>query len=889
MKNCKNLFSVSVLFIFIFVNQVWGAKIVYPWRSTTAIVKAGENFEVWFDADVGQTVNSVELQSPYIKVDATITNLIEEEWVYDEWSGNTCNLKLTVSVDANTPADRYDLILKTSTGDEISLAAVKVIKEYKTSFYIFHISDAHRWQGGYDPINILRRVSTTVDIANIINPAVVVETGDNHYPNTNNESSTIERINDYMNGFTQNSEFIKGMNHFYAPVFTVPGNHDTPQKNYQLEPDLKTSATYYNKHYGLQAHNFTYGNARFIGVNNAWFSDESDGIPNFQHQTDAAIRWLEKVGKGDFRIGYCHVNSPIPQNAFYGPLEQAGAPLDLIMVGHCHNSLLHSIHGYPDVEITHSVYPLREEHRKAPFNLYKVNMIEKTYEPVGNIIGAHYGLETATDFGSANLKLTYSNANDGSNASNVATIVNQYDFPIDDARVRFVVPKGSTYYVLNGTVTQKFDGTSFRIIDIVVDLEEKSTTVVEVHQGVRPDNCPDDPNKMDPGNCGCGVPEGTCDIPVSDIMISYKNLSINLLANRQLSTTISPKDATNKEVVWTTSDPNVATVNSDGVVTAISEGTATITATTVDGGKTATSQVTVIPNSHNYQAEHAELEGAIIATNQPGFNGSGFADYSNPWFDYIKWSVYVPTENTYTLTFRYALAKGSRPLQLSINGKERIAKMDYPPTGSFATWGTYTIEQQLVAGNNTITLTAIGSSGGNFDELTINQENGYTLTVNNGSGGGTYTGGEHVVITADEAPEGKEFDRWSIESGYATIINIFLTSTFLTMPEGNVEVTATYKDKASTTAIDLVQNKKQVHLYPNPISDDTFMIDFIGFDDVSNIEIKITNILGKTVYSSTVSYQRQLVINANGILNESIYFVNIKTDKEVFTSKLVVR
>ncbi|NDP28849.1 MAG: T9SS type A sorting domain-containing protein, partial [Flavobacterium sp.] len=50
----------------------------------------------------------------------------------------------------------------------------------------------------------------------------------------------------------------------------------------------------------------------------------------------------------------------------------------------------------------------------------------------------------------------------------------------------------------------------------------------------------------------------------------------------------------------------------------------------------------------------------------------------------------------------------------------------FPITGSFATWANYTTSQPLNAGNNTITLTAIGSSGGNFDELTITS----TLGVN---------------------------------------------------------------------------------------------------------------------------------------------------------------
>jgi len=55
---------------------------------------------------------------------------------------------------------------------------------------------------------------------------------------------------------------------------------------------------------------------------------------------------------------------------------------------------------------------------------------------------------------------------------------------------------------------------------------------------------------------------------------------------------LAPSDATNRVVTWTTSNAAVATVV-DGVVTPVGAGTATITATTQNGSRTATSVVTV--------------------------------------------------------------------------------------------------------------------------------------------------------------------------------------------------------------------------------------------------------------------------------------------------------
>jgi|GEM_PF-4570957 len=69
----------------------------------------------------------------------------------------------------------------------------------------------------------------------------------------------------------------------------------------------------------------------------------------------------------------------------------------------------------------------------------------------------------------------------------------------------------------------------------------------------------------------------------------------------------------------------------------------------------------------------------------------------------------------------------------------------------------------------------------------------YVLTVNSGTGGGNFAQGATVTITANAAPSGKVFDKWTTSDG-VTFANANNASTTFTMPAKNVTVTATYKD-----------------------------------------------------------------------------------------------
>jgi uncharacterized protein YjdB len=81
-------------------------------------------------------------------------------------------------------------------------------------------------------------------------------------------------------------------------------------------------------------------------------------------------------------------------------------------------------------------------------------------------------------------------------------------------------------------------------------------------------------------------------VAVIGIQVSPATLSLEEEATESLTATVTPENATNKAVTWSTSNDSVATVDSTGTVTAVAPGTATITGTTEDGNKTANCVVT---------------------------------------------------------------------------------------------------------------------------------------------------------------------------------------------------------------------------------------------------------------------------------------------------------
>ena len=105
----------------------------------------------------------------------------------------------------------------------------------------------------------------------------------------------------------------------------------------------------------------------------------------------------------------------------------------------------------------------------------------------------------------------------------------------------------------------------------------------------------DEPVGPNQGNGG----GGTQTVAVTGVSLSKSTISLTEGGSETLTATVTPSNATNKSVSWKSSDASVASVDNNGKVTAVKAGSATITVTTSDGGKTATCSVTVTSKTIN--------------------------------------------------------------------------------------------------------------------------------------------------------------------------------------------------------------------------------------------------------------------------------------------------
>lgn len=165
-------------------------------------------------------------------------------------------------------------------------------------------------------------------------------------------------------------------------------------------------------------------------------------------------------------------------------------------------------------------------------------------------------------------------------------------------------------------------------------------------------------------------------VDVTGVTLSDATTVLKIGQTQQLTATVTPENASNKNVTWTSSNDEVATV-ANGNITAIAAGTTTITVTTTDGSFTATCEVTVTPldtytitwmsNGETYTTTSVvEGNSLVLPATDPSESGYEFMGWTNTStvnsdgtsITYIDESVMPTGDATYCAVFAIASQGG---------------------------------------------------------------------------------------------------------------------------------------------------------------------------------------------------------------------------------------
>ena len=127
-------------------------------------------------------------------------------------------------------------------------------------------------------------------------------------------------------------------------------------------------------------------------------------------------------------------------------------------------------------------------------------------------------------------------------------------------------------------------------------------------------------------------------IRVGSVTLDKNSILMTTGSTQELVCTVNPSNALDKAVEWTSSDSSVATVD-NGKVTAVSDGTATITVKTHDGSFTASCEVTVYTDRLYSITVTSDGHGAGVASQTEARYGTKITLTATPWENYLfdKW------------------------------------------------------------------------------------------------------------------------------------------------------------------------------------------------------------------------------------------------------------
>lgn len=369
------------------------------------------------------------------------------------------------------------------------------MNEFSKKHTFIHLTDPHisrQWVGTAENGHAkeLELFDRFIDVANIIAPDFVIVTGDivHHYTRFNADENGWggDKIYDIEKRPTKEEKFrayyegsgnFRGIHGLNAPVFSLPGNHDT--YGISREDHMKM-ANQWNNMCGLRVYGFSYGDTRVIAADD-YLGDPVKDIPDQNPmsglQGEVFKNFFSNYGRGKLQIMAQHRPDRI-DTTFLDKYN-----IDVLLNGHHHNPF----HEYVGKTPTLSIRPgtvCRSgeiEDWKENLGFFRIFTIEGdkiSYSPP-----LRFCENPTLPYQDLILKLTldYEHPNNGSSVGNNAIIKNNFEIDLPQCRVRFIMSKGE-YEVRGGEIQQIYHTEKLSIVDVNTHVASNSEKTVIIQK-----------------------------------------------------------------------------------------------------------------------------------------------------------------------------------------------------------------------------------------------------------------------------------------------------------------------------------------------------------------------------------------------------------------------
>ena len=418
----------------------------------------------------------------------------------------------------------------------------------------------------------------------------------------------------------------------------------------------------------------------------------------------------------------------------------------------------------------------------------------------------------------------------------------------------------------------------------------------------------------------------SANIPVTGIVLLPATLTLNVGSPQQLAATITPANASNKNLNWSSDNTAVATVSSTGMVTAVSVGTATITVTTEDGGKTATTAITTINQIFVSSISVLPATATIAMGNQQQLTATITpSNASNKNLSWTSSDTNVATVNSLGLVTSVAPGTCNITVTTQDGEKTAIAAITVNPrpvnkilsncdsNSGWTSSNTLTVNSADKK-EGAACLQSVGSKTDEFKRVFATPINtGSTLENGNlqfwyfVSDINSFAAGNQVELGSGGVADINEFN-WNI----GTLLNGW---NLVTLPFKTAGVTGGTPDLSAinylriyhvktasvTTRVDQIIivdgsinavsdfSLSGVSVFPNPLNQDKLTIKMDSNSESENCKVIISNLQGQAVYQNKILGKNFIEINTAGWLKSSVYLVSVQSGKAISNTKLIVQ